>query len=190
MFKRRDKRPTLEIAREFVAPRRGWRRVIYYWRHRMQRLPDSPTRIALGFACGVFASFTPFFGFHFMVAAGLAWICGGNILASAIGTFVGNPLTFPFIAASSIWMGEKLLGIDIHIDFSELSFQEMAAHLVHNVWSLMLPYFVGGLAPGLATAFVFFHLVKPVVARYQHRRKMKLIARARARIEAAKGVAE
>ena len=30
--------------------------------HRVRRLPDTPHRIALGFACGVFVSFTPFFG--------------------------------------------------------------------------------------------------------------------------------
>lgn len=190
MFRRRDRRPVLEIAREWIAPRRGWRRVIDYWRHRMQRLPDSPTRIALGFACGVQASFTPFFGFHFMIAAALAWVLRGNILASAIGTFVGNPLTFPFIAGSSLWMGELLLGQPIEIDFTTMGFADMVSHLAANIWSVMLPWFLGGLIPGLLVSAAFYFAVKPLVVRYQARRKAKLIARARARIEAIRGAAE
>ena len=70
VFKRRDKPPLLSRLREAVLPRRGWRRGIEYLGHRVRRLPDTPHRIALGFACGVFVSFTPFFGLHFVLAAG------------------------------------------------------------------------------------------------------------------------
>ena len=96
-----------------MAPRKGWRRGYLYLGKRVQRLPDSPHRIALGFACGVMASFTPFFGFHFVIAAALAFITRGNILASAIGTFVGNPLTFPFIAGTAMYLGHRITGIGL-----------------------------------------------------------------------------
>ena len=64
---------------------------------RLKRLQGTPYSIATGFACGVAISFTPFIGFHMILAALTAWLIRGNIIASAIGTIVGNPWTFPFI---------------------------------------------------------------------------------------------
>lgn len=186
MFKRRDKRPTGRIVREWFAPKRGWGRVIDYWRHRMQRLPDSPERIALGFACGVYTSFTPFFGFHFVVAAALAWLIRGNVFASAIGTFLGNPLTFPFIVAICLEVGGLILGSPINARFTSLGFLDMVILLLSNLEKLVLPYFVGGIGPGLIAAVASYFIVRPVVAAYQKRRRAKLVARAKARIAAAK----
>ena len=74
VFKRRDKPPLSPALREALLPRRGWRRGIEYLGHRVRRLPDTPHRIALGFACGVFASFTPFFGLHLVWRVALAWL--------------------------------------------------------------------------------------------------------------------
>jgi uncharacterized protein (DUF2062 family) len=48
----------------------------------MKRLPDSPERIARGVWAGVFVTFTPLFGMHFIVAALLAKLMKGNILAA------------------------------------------------------------------------------------------------------------
>jgi uncharacterized protein (DUF2062 family) len=110
IFKRRDKPPFWGRLREVLYPRKGFWRGMDYVRRRLHRLPDSPHRIALGFACGAFISFTPFFTLHFFLAAGMAWAFRANILASIFGTAVGNPLTFPFIATGSLWLGRYLLG--------------------------------------------------------------------------------
>ena len=61
-------------------------------------------------AAGVFASFTPLFGLHFLFAALFARLARGNIMASLFGTFFGNPLTFPLIAWSSLELGHLILG--------------------------------------------------------------------------------
>ena len=42
-------------------------------------------------------SFSPFIGFHFLLAILFAYLLRGNLIAALIGTFVGNPFTFPFI---------------------------------------------------------------------------------------------
>ncbi|OCX61638.1 hypothetical protein BFP70_15120 [Thioclava sp. SK-1] len=112
VFKRRDKRPMLSALRDALWPRTGWARAFHYVKHRINRLPDRPHRIARGIMAGVFVSFTPLFGFHFVTAAALAWILRGNILAAILGTFFGNPVTFPIIAVSSIKLGHFLLGHD------------------------------------------------------------------------------
>ncbi len=179
VFKRRDKPPFWSRLREVLAPRKGWRRGYVYLGKRMQRLPDTPHRIALGFACGVQASFTPFFGFHFVGAAALAWLLRGNLLSSAVGTFVGNPLTFPLIASASFWMGREITGI--HIAPPEHGYG--LEWLWHNLDAIFVPYLVGGLLPGLAASVACYFVLRPMVAAFQNRRRLLLMARARQRMK-------
>lgn len=188
MFKRREKPPFGKRMREIISPRKGWARGFEYMGRRMQRLPDAPESIGLGFACGVITSFTPFFGLHFVVAAGLAWALRANIFASAAGTFIGNPLTFPFIVAISLQLGHRILGDggDVDTSFVALGFFDLLAHTLQNVQELFLPYLVGGLAPGVFFAVVSYFLVVPLVRTYQGRRRARLQARARARLKAAR----
>lgn len=175
-----------------ISPRKGWARGFEYMGRRIQRLPDAPESIGLGFACGVITSFTPFFGLHFVVAAFLAWALRANVFASAAGTFVGNPVTFPFIVTISLQLGHKILGDGDGVDtsFAELGFFELLAHTFQNVHELFLPYLVGGLVPGLVCAVVSYVLLVPLVRTYQSRRRARLAARARARLEAARARAQ
>jgi uncharacterized protein (DUF2062 family) len=211
VFKRRDKPPILARLREIVVPRRGWRRGIEYLGHRVRRLPDTPHRVALGFACGVFVSFTPFFGLHFVLALAAARLVRGNIIASLIGTAVGNPLTFPVIASVSLGLGRRILGYGVTgRDFSRIAdaFWQAAVGLLHSLLSLfghgesewvklarlfvdvIWPYFVGGLLPGLIAAIASYYLTRPIVAAHQARRRVRMLARARRRLGRQKSEAD
>ncbi|MEL6677337.1 MAG: DUF2062 domain-containing protein [Pseudomonadota bacterium] len=198
----------LSWLRQGIYPKTGWRRAASYMVHRVRRLPDSPHRVARGLACGVFVSFSPLFGFHFVYAALMAWLIRGNIIAALIGTFFGNPLTFPLIATLSLWIGRGILGMgggqNGTVDFEIVALAFAKAFL--GVWQTMksfvglgpaawdklgaffhelfVPYFVGGLAPGCATSFAVYLLSVPLVRAYQVRR------RERARIRAEKAEVE
>jgi len=150
----------------------------------MQRLPDSANSIALGFACGVYASFTPFFGFHFVIAAALAWAFRANLYASAVGTFFGNPITFGFIMWSSLTVGEAIMGIDTTLaeQLKVLGFLDKVILLLQNIPTLVVPYFVGGLIPGVTCAVICYFLLVPVVKAYQQRRRKRMMERARKRL--------
>ena len=111
MFKRSKPRTYGQLASELVYPRGGFRRSTAYLWHRIRRLPDQPHRIARGLAAGVFLSFTPLHGFHFIVAALVSLAIRGNVLAAFVGTFAGNPLTTPFIALAAVGLGRTLLGL-------------------------------------------------------------------------------
>lgn len=178
VFKRREKPPFWNRVRQFLAPRKGWRRGYVYLGRRVQRLPDTPHRIAMGFACGVAISFTPLFGFHFFGAAALAWLFRGNLLASAVGTFVGNPLTFPLIASCSIWMGRWITGV--HMRPPE---HGMIDWIFSNLDAIFVPYLVGGVLPGIAASVGFYLLVRPMVAAFQDRRRTLLMERAKTRMK-------
>src|SRR5690606_12123881 len=82
-----------------------------YVAKRVLRLSASPHAIAAGFAAGVFASITPFVGLHFFLAGVIAWVTGGNLVASALGTAFGNPITFPLIWAGTYRLGRWILGL-------------------------------------------------------------------------------
>lgn len=197
IFRRRDPAPLKNRVREFVSPRKGFWRGWDYIGKRIRRLPDSPHRIALGFACGALASFSPFFGFHFFVAAGFAWVVRANILASLFGTIVGNPLTFPLISATSLWLGRWMLGHNEDgSDFEAITAAFAAAF--NDIWSttkswfgygpsmldglgnffdtVFLPYLIGGIGPGLLAGLASYVILGPIVAAYQERRRKKILA--------------
>lgn len=193
VFKRRDKRPNLVVLRDFLWPKTGWKRAYLYVKHRLQRLPDPPHRIARGVFAGVFTSFTPFFGLHFLVAALIAKVMRGNIIAALLATFFGNPLTFPIIATFSLKFGQYLLGtggtdaaiVDENAPgVGATLWRNFMALFNDNVadwgflWdfynSVFLPYLVGGLLPGLIAGTVAYYITAPVIDFYQKRRKGRL----------------
>jgi uncharacterized protein (DUF2062 family) len=178
---------------ESFYPKGGWRRASQYIVHRVRRLPDPAHKISRGIAAGVFTCFTPFFGLHFLLSAGLAWVLRGNIVAALLATFVGNPLTFPLIAAISMETGSFLLGVGAPpLPLVLASFSDAANDLWHNVVSIFtedtahweglvrfwdrvfLPYLVGGILPGLVAGIAAYFLSNPLIAAYQKARLARL----------------
>ena len=194
VFKRRNKRSIGTVLTESFWPRGGWTRAAHYMKHRLRRLPDAPHRIARGVYAGVFISFTPLFGLHFAAAAFLSWVVRGNVIAALIATFVGNPVTFPFIAALCVELGNWLLGhpgvmspIEIFTTFGRASaelwtnltvlFTGGTPHwdqLGRFFFTVYLPYLVGGIVPGIIAGTVGYYVSLPVILAYQIRRKKKL----------------
>ncbi|MBM9596287.1 DUF2062 domain-containing protein [Roseitranquillus sediminis] len=189
MFKRRTKRTWPAAVGRWIYPRGGWTRAARYVSHRLRRLPDPADKIARGIAAGVFISFTPFFGAHFLFSAGLAWAIRGNIVASLLATFFGNPITFPIIAATSVELGSWLLGQPpVPLPRIVASFSYASLELWSNLgavlsgaetdWSrldiffrqVFWPYLVGGIGPGLAAALVAYGAARPLISAYQRRR--------------------
>ena len=192
MFRRRTRRGRWRRLQEFFWPSSGWRRSCRYMIHRIGRLPGTPYSIAAGFASGAAISFMPLVGLHFCLGALWAWLVRGNIVASMIGTAVGNPWTFPFIWVATYKFGSWLgiapshaelrnsafaagghHGIDFPALFAAMVDASMRgdfAYLFHHIWPIWLPMFVGSLPFAILAWPAFFLSLKPVVAVYQHRR--------------------
>ena len=176
MFQRRDPLPPLLQVRDFLWPRKGWRRTSSYIAHRVRRLPGTPYRIAAGFASGAAISFTPFIGLHFVGGALMALILRGSLMASAIGTAIGNPWTFPFIWAWIYTFGVWLLGAEAETELPDtLSFGYIFDRPLEILW----PMTVGGVPTAVVAWFVFFWSVRGTVARYQFVRRRRMLRRAR-----------
>lgn len=112
MFSRRYPAKLSQRMRDLVWPRTGLQRAWRYLWHRLKRLQQNPHSVALGFAIGVFVSFTPFFGLHLLLCVGFSFLLRVSILASLIGQVIGNPLTLPFIWLTSYKLGNVLLHRD------------------------------------------------------------------------------
>lgn len=186
-----------------LYPRGGWARAFHYVKHRVRRLPDSPERIARGIWAGVFTTFTPFYGFHFLVAFLIARIMRGNILAAIMATFFGNPLTYVPIGVISLQTGHWLLGTgrgdvsgrsfggkfvdawrDLKFNFMTLFNDNVPDWdgLTAFYHQIFYPYMIGGLIPGVITASICYYLSVPLIHAYKKRR----IARIRAKFAAIK----
>lgn len=139
--------------------------------------------IAAGVAAGVFTSFTPFLGLHFIISWAIAFAIGGNLLAAAIGTGVGNPITFPFIWGATYTTGCFITGQEIvagqahelkHILMKDgFSFETLSI-----IWPTLKVMSVGAIPIGLFFAFIFYYLTRKAALAYQHRRKTVLARKA------------
>lgn len=200
MFLRRRKLNPIEKAREFFWPSAGWHRSTRYVFHRVARIPGSSYSIAAGFACGAAISMTPFVGLHFVISAIVAYFMRANILASAIGTAVGNPWTFPFIWVWIYNSGAWILGSG-HTNAENVDFVDIFAHsmeallrfdipfLVETSAPVLWPMLIGSLPTALVVGLIFYFPLEPTISRYQsarhHRRTRKYRVSQKTRIEAA-----
>ena len=185
VFKRKNKQTTLKNLKSLFFPEGGWRRAIEYLSHRIKRLKDSPHRIALGLSFGVFASFSPLFGFHFVLGALLAYVFKANIFASILGTFFLNPITFPFIAAISFKTGIFILdqffnfknernSADTWILDSEIKDLGVFEKFIVEVYfDKFIPYAIGGIICGIITGFIIYILSKSLIDSYQKRKRKR-----------------
>jgi hypothetical protein len=179
MFGRRNPLPVHHRVWSVVWPKAGWRRASRYMAHRVRRLPGTPYRIAAGVASGAAVSFTPFIGLHFVAAALLALLLRGNVVASAIGTAVGNPWTFPFIWTWIYTLGQWLMGADAASDFPATLDMD---YIFERPLDVLWPMTLGALPTAVVAWIVIFWPVRGAVAEYQHVRHLRIRRKVRARL--------
>ena len=189
MFRRRNKPNAFDWLRNIFWPRIGWRRAWVYWLHRMGRLPGSDYSISVGFAFGAAISFTPFVGLHFLLAALLSWICRANILASAIGTAVGNPWTFPFIwiwiYKLGVWMGYETPEANVpSMDFAGFFGNMLKSllrfdlnYLAETAWPIFGPMLLGSLPTAIIAWLAFYLIWHWSISAYRRARLRRRAAR-------------
>ena len=93
-----------------ISPRRmcsphQWRQ----WLAMVVSLDESPRRMALALAVGVFISFTPFWGFQTLLALLVATVGRLNPALTIAGTWLNLPWFAPFVYAGAVKIGSALL---------------------------------------------------------------------------------
>ena len=192
MFKRRERRSIFRFFYEVIFSLKGISRAIGYVGIRLKRIPDTPHKISLGMSCGIFASFTPLFGLHFLIAGLLSYVLRANVLASLIGTFIGNPITFPIITVFNLKLGEWILGSNEYssgdggkifegfLDFIFLIYKSLftegsigensVPRMNEFLYGVFIPSSLGGLILGISVAIISYFLLRPLVSTYKKKR--------------------
>jgi len=140
----------------------------------------------MGCAAGIFVSCTPFLGFHFLLAGLIAWSIRGSIIASALGTFFGNPLTFPLIWISTFKVGNWILGKSSEIGQIDLAerLNELRVYflidvgfafemLFYTLWPVIKPMILGAIPFGVIASTIGYYVIRKVVEAYKVRRQRK-----------------
>lgn len=175
LFQRRNPPTRKERLRLLVWPRRSFSRSLRYGGKRILRITASPHAVAAGLAVGVFSAFTPFFGFHLIIAIVLAYVLAGNIAAAALGTTLANPLTLPFIWGSTFELGRFIVNgsIDdappIHLG------RALETMRFDEIWTpLLKPMLFGSTILGAAFAVVVYFVTRFAVSAFRRRRIERL----------------
>ncbi len=187
LLKRRKQLPLLKRLRNALWPARSFDRSFRYMVLRLWRIQATPHSVALGCAAGVFAIFTPFLGCQMMLAALLALLFRGNVFASAVGTFAGNPLTYPVIWVSTFAVGNLFLGDLANAEISRFSTGAQAlrhsiseaspdgvAMAFEGLWPVLKPMALGALPLGGLTAAAIYIIVRRLLQTQHDRRVHRL----------------
>ena len=178
-FRRRNPKTAATKVQDVVWPRLGFGRLMHYYKRRMVRLPGTPHSIAAGFAAGAAVSFTPFMGLHFVLGAILAYFLRGNLIASAIGTAIGNPWTFPFIwlAIYEVCVSILPVGAASPVEWDLMSLSYLWEHLD----DVLVPMMIGGLILSLIVWPLFYFPLVRLISGLRHarqeRKRRKMLAR-------------
>jgi uncharacterized protein len=171
-------RPQLYDRLAKLAPRPHWK----WWQgvraagRRLVRQHASPHEIALGCALGAFVSITPLLGVQTLLAVVLSLILRANVPAAIVGTFVGNPLSWPFIWVSTYIMGLQMVGLEGAFDPAAVqrNIQLLWSALLDPspqlldataslFWPLLWPMLAGSVPLGLLTAAIVYYISRNVV---------------------------
>lgn len=99
-------------------------RFIHFIEFKILHIDDSPRRISLGVAVGFFVAWSPLFGFHLLMAIGLAFLFRANKFAAIVSAWICNPLTMIFIYYPNYFMGRAIVSsfrVKQSVDISETS---------------------------------------------------------------------
>ena len=173
LFKRRNEETFAERFRLAVWPRRNHARSTRYVVKRVMRIKATPHAVAAGVAAGCFASFTPFIGFHFILAIVFAMLMRGSVLAACLGTAVGNPLTFPAIWAMTLSMGRWVMGMNGGASGESFG-RTFRDNGLMAVWEpFILPMTLGGAIIGSIVAAALYTIARFAVNAFQEARRAK-----------------
>ena len=144
--------------------------------HRAFALDDTPERIALAFALGVFLAFSPLLGLHTLVGLMFAFFFGLNRFALLLGVFINNPWTLIPIYAAGTYLGGLLVGFPARPPLPHFNWQAIWSSgfwmQLAGQWHILKPLLLGStilsiLAAALSYAAALFFI------RYRRARQLE-----------------
>jgi uncharacterized protein len=195
---------TMRAFRRRKKHRLRWRR---RWRVLVLDLlgrEEPPERVAAAIGLGVAIGFSPFVGFHLVMALALAFLFRLNKVDAILGTFAGNVPTWSVVFPVGYRLGRVILGFDrrvvpklnfnalFHSDITWILHPVQTLHLVfgHRAFAMRLAAFlIGTTIVAIVLGFVAAFAARALLRLY-HRRHPRVALRAQMRRSGAHRKAE
>jgi len=141
---------------------------------RFIKIRGEPRKIALGFALGLFVGMSPTMGLQIAIAVFFAALLKWNKISAAIGVWITNPITAPFIYSMTYVTGAKLIGIkktyNLNPELNLDTINKILQKAPEFIWALI----IGGIIIGLPLAIAGYYFSFAAVKRYQEDVKRKI----------------
>lgn len=128
---------------------------------------ESPHRISLAFAIGIFIAFSPTIGLHTVSAIAAAWLFELNLPVVMVGTLVNNPWTFLLVYGVSICFGGFILNDSASCLPAGLGKEELLIYLKY----VPLPFVTGTIVLGIIAAIISYFSLYQVLVIYKKGKK-------------------
>lgn len=138
---------------------------------------DTPHRIALAFALGVFMGISPLIGLHYIGGFIIAWLFRLNKLVTLIGVSVNNPWTIVPISSFSVWLGAKLIGLKQvlpEVDWENVTLTNIISkftdmdkfiYMIKGIMPLLVSFFIGSFVICTIAAIASYFIIQISVTR-------------------------
>jgi len=161
-----------------------WRRLRHLVIYRILHVDDTPHRIALGVAVGLFVACSPLIGLHMLVALLLCMLVQANRAVSILVVWVSNPATFLPIISFNWVVGRTILPGSALRDAAEVRhlFRQLLgtaegitgfvghvfsvefwAALFHLFWQLGVELWIGSILVGGVAAVIGYFVTRRAV---------------------------
>ncbi len=131
------------------------------------QMNDSPNKLALAFALGVFIAFSPTIGLHTVSCLLFAWmfrLSKAVVLFTA--TLVNNPWTIVPLFGFCLWFGMVITGSEIAIP--EIAWNELTVNSAYLILKPYLwPFIAGTVVLGVVASIISYFVIYWVVVRYR-----------------------
>ncbi len=135
----------------------------------MLTLDDTPERIALAFAIGVFFAFSPLLGLHTFLGLLVAFLFGLNRAAVLVGVFINNPWTLVPIYSTATYVGGLLIGFPATAPMPQFGWKQLFHstfwHQLSSQWILIKPLLLGSSILSVLGALLSFLAVRHLIVK-------------------------
>ena len=143
------------------------RGLVRRWLDTLLHIDDTPERTAAAFALGVFFGFSPFLGFHTILAIVFAFFLNLNRVAALLGVYSNLPWIIAPYYASATLAGGRVTGHRLPPGFKSQIASLFDLSLYHSeFWHrlstilkpLLVPYVVGSMIGAIVLALIAYPL--------------------------------
>jgi len=129
---------------------------------------DTPHRTALAFAIGVWIAFSPFLGFHTLLALAIAFAFRLSRVAILLGAYINNPWTLAPLYLAGTVVGCAILGVPTEglaeLDW-DLHGSAFYVHLLATLRPYLWPFLLGNTILGVVSSVVGYVILRRLFER-------------------------